>query len=327
MTKVFVIDPVHEDGLVLLRARPDVALVHLPEPTEEAIAEHMADAEVLILRGRTLAPEHFARARRLRLVSRHGVGCDNLDLEALGARGVGVAIAADANRIAVAEHAFALMLAAAKRLPAADRAARSGGWGARDRLDTREIAGATLLILGFGRIGRAVAARAAAFEARVTVHDPFLPSDAVLPEGFARADVLEDAVSAADVVSLHLPLTAQTAGLVGAKLLSRFRPGAILVNTARGGIVDEVALAAALDAGAPAIYATDVLASEPPAADDPLLGRDDVILTPHSAATTAEGLRRMATGAAQNALDFIDGRLDPAMTVLKPRGAARAQDR
>ncbi len=327
MTKVLVIDPIHEDGLALLRARPDVALVHLPEPTEETVAEHMADAEVLILRGRTLAPGHFAQAQRLKLVSRHGVGCDNLDLVALGGRGVGVAISADANRIAVAEHAFALMLAAAKRLPASDHAVRSGRWSARDRLGTREIAEATVLVVGFGRIGRAVAARAAAFEAHVTVHDPALPLDAVLPEGYSRIDALEDAVGAADVVSLHLPLTAETVGLVGARLLSRFRPGAILVNTARGGIVDEAALGAALDAGAPAIYATDVLASEPPAADDPLLARNDVIVTPHSAATTAEGLRRMATAAAQNALDYIDGRLDPAMTVVKPRGAASAQDR
>ena len=319
MTKILVIDPIHEDGLALLRARPDVALVHLLEPTEGAVAEHMADAEVLILRGRRLAPEHFERAGRLRLVSRHGVGCDNLDLEALGARGVGVAVSADANRISVAEHAFALMLAAAKRLPAADRAVRSGGWGARDRLGTREIAGAAVLVLGYGRIGRAFAARAAAFEARVTVHDPALPDGAALPEGHARADALGDAVGAADVVSLHLPLTADTANLIGADLLARFRRGAILVNTARGGIVDEGALLEALDAGAPAIYATDVLASEPPEADDPLLARDDVILTPHSAATTAEGMRRMATGAAQNALDFIDGRLDPAMTVLEPR--------
>lgn len=319
MTKVLVLDPIHEDGLALLRARPDVALVHLPEPTEEGVAEHMAEAEVLILRGRTLAPEQFERARRLRLVSRHGVGCDNLDLDALGARGVGVAISADANRIAVAEHAFALMLAAAKRLPASDRAVRSGEWAARDRLGTREIAGAALLVLGFGRIGRAVADRAAAFEARVTVHDPVLPPDAPLPEGHARAEALEEAVAEAEIVSLHLPLTEGTAGLVGAELLGRFRLGSILVNTARGGIVDEAAILPALDAGAPALYATDVLASEPPAAGDPLLARDDVILSPHSAATTAEGLRRMATGAARNALDFIDGHLDPAMTVLKPR--------
>lgn len=325
MTKVLVIDPIHEDGLSLLRARPDVSLVHLFEPTEAAIAEHMADAEVLILRGRTLAPEHFGRARSLRLVSRHGVGCDNLDLHALRSRGVGVAISADANRIPVAEHAFALMLAAAKRLPASDRAVRSGAWSARDGLGTREVAGAEILVLGFGRIGRAFAARATAFEARVTIHDPALPADMALPDGHARAETLEDAVAAADIVSLHLPLTADTTNLIEAELLSRFKPGAILVNTARGGIVDEGALLAALDAGAPAIYATDVLASEPPAADDPLLGRDDVILAPHSAATTGEGMRRMATGAAQNTLDFIDGCLTADMIVLSPNTRTTVQ--
>ncbi|MEL6767409.1 MAG: NAD(P)-dependent oxidoreductase [Pseudomonadota bacterium] len=311
-TRVLVLDPIHADGLAMLAARDDIALTHLPAPEEDDILAHMAVAEALLLRGRHLSRQAFERAANLRLISRHGVGCDNLDLDAFRARNVRVAISADANWLSVAEHTLALMFAAAKALHAGDRAVRDGNWAVRDALGTREIAGSDVLVIGFGRIGRAVAERCATLGARVSVHDPAI---AETPP-FAAAPSLPDAMAAADFITLHVPRLPETLGLIGADLLARLRPGAILVNTARGGIVDEAAVLHALDHGPLARYATDVLADEPPGAGDPLLSRSDVILTPHSAAMTAEAARRMATGAAQNILDFLDGRLAPEMTVV-----------
>jgi phosphoglycerate dehydrogenase-like enzyme len=318
MTRVLALDPFHDDGLALLRARDDVDLVYLPTPTDAEIAQHLPEAEVLLLRSRTIPVDVYQTATNLRLVSRHGVGCDNLDFDQMRAMGVTIAVSADANLISVAEHAFMLMLAACKKVMPSDRAVRNGGWAQRDHLGTRDVAGSAVLTVGYGRIGRAFAARAQAFGARVSFYDPFLPSDTALPDGITRAPDLAEAVARADIVSLHIPFSETSAGLFDAAMLARFQPGTILVNTARGGIVDEGALLAALDAGRPALYAADVMLSEPPGANDPLFSRDDVILTPHSAATTAQAMVRMAIGASRNALDFLDGILPHSMIALDP---------
>lgn len=318
MAKVLVLDPVHAAGLEILRAAPGIDCVHLPEPTEPEIAEQLADAEVLILRGRHLPQQFFAQAAKLRLVSRHGVGCDNLDFDLLREKGVTVAVAADSNYLSVAEHAFALALAALKQLPAGDLAVRSAAWGRRESLCTRELNGATVLVVGYGRIGRAFATRVQAFGADCLIYDPALSDDRELAPGQVRVVTLEAGLAAADVVSLHVPNLPETRNLLSASRLECMRDGAILVNTARGGIVDETALLEGLDRGRPAIYATDVLASEPPAPNDPLLQRADVILTPHSAALTAEAARRMSERAAQNAVDFLSGALAEEMTALRP---------
>lgn len=321
MIKILALDPIHEDGLALLRARADIELIYLPSPTDTEIAQQMQVADVLLLRGRTVPVDLFQRAQRLRLVSRHGVGCDNLDFDVLRDKGITVTVSADANLVSVAEHAFMLMLAASKKLIIGNLAVRSNGWSIRDTLGARDIQGSRILVLGFGRIGQAVAARALAFGAQIAVYDPFLPKDVSLPTGCVIAHDLGVAVAEADIVSIHMPRTDATTNLFGAKLLSQFAEGSILVNTARGGIVDETALVAALDAGRPAIYASDVLSNEPPRADNPLLLRDDVILTPHSAAMTQQAKVRMALATAQNVLDYLDGCLDQRMIALDGRQA------
>lgn len=313
MPKVLVLDQVHPDGVALLQASPEVETVYLPAPDDAAIAREIRDAEAIVLRARVLSRAVLDSAPKLRLISRHGVGCDNLDLPYLKSRGIAVAIAADSNYISVAEQAFALMLAGCKRLVAADAAVRSGNWDLRDNLNAREVMGAGVLVAGFGRIGRAFAERARAFGAHVTVYDPFMPEDAPLPNGVRRQADLQQALAAADIVSLHMPRTPETAMLFNADRLRQMKPGAILVNTARGGIVDETALPVAFAEGRPAIYATDVLEQEPPRAGEPLLSSDQLIVTPHSAAMTQEGARRMATRSCQNVLDYFSDALDPDM--------------
>jgi D-3-phosphoglycerate dehydrogenase len=316
LSRVLILDPVHPDGPAHLRAA-GIEVVHLPRPEEAEILAHMPRADALILRGRHLSEAAWDAGTGLRLVSRHGVGCDNVDFARMGRQGVTVAVTADANSVSVAEHAFALMLAALKRLPAAARHA-AGDWAGRDGLGARQLHGAEVLVAGFGRIGRAFAARAQAFGARVAVFDPELPPDAPLPEGAARATELGEAVARADIVSLHMPALPATRGLFDAALLARLAPGATLVNTARGGIVDEAALLDRLSRDGGTIYATDVLAHEPPEPDDPLLSHPQVIVTPHSAAMTREGARLMSLGAAQNVTAFRDGALPARMVAFAP---------
>lgn len=318
MPKILVLDQVHEDGLALLRARSDLEVVYMPNPTEQEIAKALPEAEFLLLRGRKLSSDNWQSASRLRFVTRHGVGCDNIDFEVMQQKGVTVAVTADANYISVAEHAFALMLAACKNLLAADIASRTDNWACRDRLGTREVMDAKVLIIGFGRIGQAFGERCLAFGANLLVYDPFLPAGSALPRSTQRVNRLEEGVSQADIISLHLPHTPETANMLGDALLRHCKEGSILVNTGRGGIVDETALLEALSARRPAFYASDVLENEPPHPNHPLLSRQDVIITPHSAAMTAQASRNMALGAAQNVLDFIDGTLSPRMTAFTP---------
>ena len=317
MPKVLVLDPIDPAGLALLRARPQVELVHLPEPTEAAIAREVEGAWALVLRARRLAPERWREARALALVSRHGVGCDNLPLDDLRAAGVTVAITADANAPSVAEHTMMLMLAVARRARAHDAAVRAGRFAFREAQAAEDLLGATLLVVGLGRIGREVAARARAFGMRVLGHDPLLAPEARV-EGVERAPDLDAGLGEADVVTLHLPAAPETRGLFGAARLARLKPGAILINAARGGIVDEDALLDALESGALGGAGLDVFAEEPVPVDHPLLARDDVLLSPHSAAMSRQGARRMAEHAARNVLDFLDGRLDPRMIAAAP---------
>lgn len=310
MTKVLVLDQVHDDGMSLLRERIDIQLTHLQSPTPEAILSEVADAEVLLLRGRTLEPEIFQkRAPKLRFISRHGVGCDNLPLPVLAEKGVKVAITASANAIGVAEHAMMLMLAIARNLVAADAAVRNGNFALREDGRAVELAGRTLLVVGMGRIGREVAARANAFGMRVIGYDEALPASVEIV-GIERIGDLDAALGQADIVSLHIPSTKQTKGSFDAARLARFKKGAFLINTARGGIVDEAAMRAALEAGQLAGAGIDVFETEPLPTSAPVLGAPNLIVTPHNAAMTAEGARRMATHSAQAILDFIDGHHD-----------------
>ncbi|WP_226783274.1 NAD(P)-dependent oxidoreductase [Oceaniglobus trochenteri] len=318
MTRILAVDPIPEPGLALLRKRPEFEIVDARDVNDDALGNHMEEAEIILLRGRNIRPEHFDRARKLRFISRHGVGLDKVDMAQMQRLGVTVAVTADANYLSVAEHAMMLTLAGCRRVISADHATRNGGWRSRIDTPTHELSGSTVLLLGFGRIGQTYAGLLSAFGCRISVYDPYLPEGATLPCGATRVQALSDVLPEQDIVSLHMPLTDQTRNFIGADLLSRFREGAILVNTARGGVVDEAALVGALDQGRPAIYATDVLAKEPPQPDDPLFSRSDVIVTPHSAALTQQGKLRMALGVAQNVLDFVDGKLAPHMIAFTP---------
>ena len=313
MPHLLVAGKLHPSGLDLLRSAP-VTFDYVEEISEPSYQAFLPQADALVIRTQPLTAASIAKAPGLKIVSRHGVGYDAVDVAALNARGIPLCIVGDVNSSGVAEHAMMLILAATHRLIAADRATRSGDWAWRNGLQTREVAGKRLLVVGFGRIGQKLAGLARAFGMEVHAHDPFIPADR-WPEGAARAPDLSKALAEADAVSLHVPRADRA--VLGAAELATMKPTAVVVNTARGGLVDEVELANALRAGRLGGAGIEVFDAEPPATDHPLFGLHQAVLTPHNAALTVECAERMALASVQNVLDFFAGTLDPALIVNK----------
>jgi D-3-phosphoglycerate dehydrogenase len=233
-------------------------------------------------------------------------------MAALNARRIPLCIVGDVNSVSVAEQAMYLILALTKRGIRAHDAVTKGGWEWRNRLESGEISGRSLLILGYGRAGRHLARMAGGFGMQVAAYDPPLAA-AGWPEGVARVDDLRDGLARADVVSVHMPKIDRP--VIGAAELAVMKPSAVIVNTARGGIIDEAALAAALREGRLAGAGLDVFSAEPPLEDNPLFALDRVVTSPHIAGLTREAAERMAISSVQNVLDFFAGRLDPALIV------------
>nr|BBH92045.1 hypothetical protein KTA_02440 [Thermogemmatispora argillosa] len=257
------------------------------------LRECLAEAAALIVRNQTRVTASLLEAApHLRLVGRLGVGLDNIDVEALRSRGIELVTARNANAIAVAEYVMAAMLHVARNLTAADASVRAGKW-ERTQLGGMELWGRTLGLVGVGEIGRRVARRALAFGMKVIGYDPFIgPYDYAPAELGIRLLPLAEVLEQADVVSVHVPLSAETYHLLDASRLARMRPEAILINTARGGIVDEGALIEALNAGRLRYAVLDVTEEEPLPAESPLRSCPSVLLTPHIAGLTAEAQER-----------------------------------
>ena len=283
---------VRDAGIELVLAAGDDPL---DAPT---LARLAADADGLILGLDRCDERVFAAAPRLRVVARYGVGTDSVDLDAARRHGVSVTNTPGANTVAVAELTLALMLALARDLPAAVAGMHGGGW---QRRRGWELAGKTLGLIGLGRIGCAVAERARAFGMRVLGHDPY----ATAPEGVEQVE-LAALWARSDVISLHVGLDPSTRHLIDRDALAQCRPNAVLVNTARGGLIDETALAEALRAGRLAGAAVDVFESEPPA-QSPLLAVPNVIATPHLGATTREAAQLMGVAAATDVVAVLTG--------------------
>lgn len=315
MPKVLVILPFHEDGMKLFEARDDVDYEVVDGGLEE-LAEKIVDADGVTIRT-TLLPGHILeRAERLKVVSRHGVGYDNIHVATLTRRGIPLAIAADANATAVAEHTLFFMLALAKQGLRYDRATREGGWAVRNSLDAVDLMGRRVLVMGFGRIGREVAKRCAAFDMAVMVYDPYVQANVIEAAGDYRSvPDFQAVLSETDVLTVHMPLGDDSRSLIGSAELAALPDHAFVINAARGGIVDETALHEALTSGKIAGAGLDVFDQEPPPDDHPLFALPNVILSPHSAGLSKEAAIRMAISTARNVLAGIDGKLDPSMVV------------
>lgn len=311
MPHLLIAGKLHPSGLDLLRSS-SVTFDHVEEISEQSYQPCLERADGLVIRTQPLSAASVAKAPGLKVVSRHGVGYDAVDVAALNARGIPLCIVGDVNSSGVAEHAMMLILAATHRLIAADRATRAGDWGWRNGLQAQEVAGKRLLIVGFGRIGQKLAGMARAFGMEIAAYDPYLPADR-WPAGAVRVDDLALALVGADAVSLHLPRADRA--VLGAAEIALMKPGAVVVNSARGGLVDEMALAEALRAGRLGGAGIEVFDAEPPAQNHPLFGIERAVLTPHNAALTVECAERMAIASVQNVLDYFAGTLDPALVV------------
>ncbi|MCJ0762476.1 NAD(P)-dependent oxidoreductase [Variovorax terrae] len=286
----------------------------MAEPiTEDSLATRLAQtsAQALVLRGsKPVTAQVLRAAPALRIVAKNGAGVDSVDLEAARAQGVAVAVALAANAPAVAEHALALMLALVRQLPQLDRQVRTGHW-AGSSWQGRDFRGSTVGIIGYGAIGRATAQLATALGAQVLVLRP--PGQA---DGLACEPDLHRLLPQLDILSLHCPLTERTRGLIGARELALLRPGSLLVNTARGPVVDEAALVAALQSGHLAGAGLDTFDTEPLPPGHALTLLPQVLLTPHVAGVTRQAALRVATITAHNLVDHLAGRPLPAGHLL-----------
>jgi D-3-phosphoglycerate dehydrogenase / 2-oxoglutarate reductase len=317
MAVVLVAGKIHHSGLELLRSRAELSVVYVEAVTAEAYCPALPDADALLIRTQPMTATDVASAPKLKIVSRHGVGYDAVDVAALNARNIPLAIVGDVNSRAVAEHTLMLMLSAARRTVAHHVASTSGNWNERNRFNSVELDGKSLLVLGFGRIGRRVAELAKAFGMRVTAFDPYVTAQQMAELGVAHAPDMAAALSFADFISVHLP--GGNGPLIGVDELAHMKPSAIIVNAARGGIIDELALDAALRNRKLRAAALDVLVQEPPQADHPLLGNPHITISPHNAGLTEECAMRMSIAAAQNILDMFDGKLDRKLVINADR--------
>jgi D-3-phosphoglycerate dehydrogenase len=316
MPKVVITDGIQPAGLDILAQRSDIEIDYCRDRTSDAeLIDRVVNADAILVGATPITHSIIDAAKVLKVVSRRGVGYDKIDLAALRRRKIPLTIVGTANSSTVAEHALGFILALARKTIAYDRATRAGNWRFRESLVAMDLLGKTLLLLGFGRIGRAVATRAAAFGMHVVAYDPLVPESVFEEFRVAPIKDLLSGLATCDFLSVHVPLTPETTGLIGEKELAAMKPTAYIISTARGGVVDEEALLSALQTGLIQGAGLDVFREEPLPANHPLLGLENVILSPHSASLTRECAERMDTVAARNCLDAIDGKLDPAMIV------------
>ena len=304
---ILLIHKMHESGMRMLREAGELRLASDSRPA--TLQSEVMGAEALVIRtGGVIDAPLMERGRNLKVIGRHGVGYDQIDLEAATERGIQVVYTPGANTQSVSEHVFAFLIGLSKHFPRMTSELARGNYLARTILTGREIAGKTLGIIGFGRIGRRVGEIAhLGFGMKVLYHDIVPAPDEVELRAGARRVSFRELLESSDYITLHVPLDASTRGMIDRSALAHVHPSAILINTSRGPVVDEVAVADALDAGQLWGYGADVFAEEPPPSGHPLIGRLDVMLTPHSAAQTEEGLRNMATMVAQDVVSVLQG--------------------
>jgi D-3-phosphoglycerate dehydrogenase len=299
-------DKLAEEGLAVLRDDPGIDLVVKTGLSPEELKSEIAEADALLVRSATkVTGDVIASAPKLVAIGRAGVGVDNIDVEAATQRGIVVCNSPEGNTVAAAEHTLALILSLARNVPAANASVAAGEW-KRSAFLGVELLNKTLGIVGLGKIGSEVAVRGASFGMKIIGYDPFIATDQAERLGIEVVE-LADIFARADFITVHVPLTKDTQHLIGDENLANVKPGVRIINCSRGGIVDEGALASALQDGRVAGAGLDVFAQEPPT-DSPLLGLSNVVLTPHLGASTAEAQVKVAVDVAQQVLDVLGGR-------------------
>lgn len=301
--KILLTDGLEENGKAILRATAEVS--DQPGITAEDLLKVVGEYDALIVRGRTkVTAAVFEAGKKLKVVGRAGVGVDNIDLNAAKDHKVTVVNSPMATTVAVAELTLSFMLSAAREVPRADASMKAGKW-LKKEFEGRELNGKTLGVIGFGRIGCAVAARAKAFDMKIIAYDPLIPAEEILARGGEPVS-LDELLNKSDVITMHMPLTPDTKGMLNAEAFSKMKDGVYVICAARGGVIDETALLDALNAGKVAGASLDVFSVEPPGLTD-LVAHPKVVVTPHVGAQTVEAQTRAAFDISEEVLNALNG--------------------
>ena len=314
--KILIIQPIHEAGIKLLTDNSNYEYEILENLEAQDIKSKISNCDAISIRTAKLSGELINCSKNLKIISRHGVGYDNIDLTASKEKNITLAITATANAIAVAEHVLFMLLNIAKRKSMYDDSVKSGNFSNRNKLPkTIEIWNKNILIAGFGRIGQCLIKRCLGFEMNVFVYDPFVSKEVVESLGGKKVENLEDSIKNMDAVSLHVPLNDKTKNLINYNLLRTMKKNCIIINAARGGVINEIDLDRALNENLIFGAGLDVFEKEPPDQNNPLLKNEKVLLSPHTAAFTEECMVRMGKETIQNIIDFFEKKLDKSKTI------------
>ncbi len=314
--KILIIQPIHKEGIKLLENNPNYEFEIVENIDAEEIKTKISECNAISIRTAKLSGELISGSKNLKIISRHGVGYDNIDLKSSKEKNITLTITATANAIAVAEHVMFMLLSISKRKDMYDKTVKSGNFSERNELPkTIELWNKNILIAGFGRIGQCLIKRCKGFEMNVFVYDPYISKDIVESLGGKKIDNLPDSVKEMDVISLHVPLNDSTKNLINYDLLKTMKKNCIIINASRGGIINEAELDKALNENLIFGAGLDVFETEPPNQNNPLLKNDKVFLSPHTAAFTEECMIRMGKETIQNIIDFFDKKLDKSKVI------------
>ena len=316
MKNILIIQPIDKSGIEILENHPDYNFEIIDGTDLEEIKKKIIECDGISIRTAKLPAEVIRGAKNLKIISRHGVGYDNIDLEAAKEKNITISITATANAVAVAEHVMFMLLNISKRKDMYDKTVKSGRFNDRNKLPkTIELWNKNILIMGFGRIGKSLIKRCIGFEMNVYIYDPFVSKEEIESFGGKKIEDLKEGVKKMDALTLHMPLNEKTKNIINYEVLKNMKKNCININASRGGIINENDLNKSLNENKIFGAGLDVFDTEPPDNDNPLLKNDKTFLSPHTAAFTEECMVRMGKETIQNIIDFFDKKLEKSKIV------------
>ena len=316
MNKIAIIEEIDKEGLKLFDKNSKFSYEIITDTSEENLIRVLPNFDGCSLRVSKLTSKIMSACKNLKIISRHGVGYDNIDLNYIKKNNITLTITATANAAAVSEHVMYMMLILSKAKLTYDDEVRNGSFKKNIKnIKTFELMGKEVLIAGFGRIGKSLIKKCLGFDMKVSIYDPFLDEKIINDLGGKKVSFLEEGIQVADFVSIHMPLNNKTKNLFNYELIKKMKKNSIIINTARGGIINEVDLNTALNENLIFGAGLDVFEKEPPSSDNPLLKNKRLIMSPHTSALTDECKIRMAKETVKNIIDFFDNKLDKSVIV------------
>ena len=311
MKKVLIIKKIHDSGIKLLDSRKDFSYEIVEDPETSVLINKVQDCDAISLKTSKFGSDLINATNKLKIISRHGVGYDNVDLETVKKKKIILSITTNSNATSVAEHVFFMMLSISRGADTYDKTVKEGKFLNRKNLElSKELWNKNILIAGFGRVGKNLIKKCTGFDMNIFVYDPFVDKKIIDSLGGKKIDNFQKTIQEMDYISLHMPLTDKTKNLINMKVLSSMRKNSIIINASRGGIINEIDLNEALNKGMIFGAGLDVFEKEPPNPNNPLLKNKKVLLSPHSATFTEECNERMSKETIQNIIDFFENKLD-----------------